>query len=84
MLERHKSDKFNHVTSLLLQSLVRLNSEEGLVKKTTAFTMGHTDWEDSFFPSTIGCYKLDGLIGSGTFGEVEKVGLPCYYTRCWA
>ena len=34
--------------------------------------MGHTDWEDSFFPSTIGCYQIDGRIGSGTFGEVGQ------------
>ena len=35
--------------------------------------MGHTDWEESFFPSQIGCYKIDGQIGSGTFGEVDDM-----------
>ncbi|CAL5229892.1 g13307 [Coccomyxa viridis] len=34
--------------------------------------MGQTDWEDSFFPSTLGSYQLDGQIGSGTFGEVQR------------
>ena len=35
--------------------------------------MGHTDWEDSFFPSTVGDYRMVGTIGSGTYGEVLKL-----------
>ncbi len=37
--------------------------------------MGQTDWEDSFFPSTLGSYQLDGQIGSGTFGEVGEYAI---------
>ena len=47
------------------------NRQPSLLRcRMTTTRMGHTDWEDTFFPSTLGCYQLDGKIGSGTFGEV--------------
>ena len=32
--------------------------------------MGPEEWDDPFFLSIIGSYRIIGQIGSGTFGEV--------------
>ena len=42
-------------------------------KWITGSAMGHTDWEDSFFPSTVRDYRIAGTIGSGTYGEVPEL-----------